>query len=124
MKWRTSLYLRLALIFVLVMSPIYIIGISIYDWGVRTVRMQLESAMADQAAAYLNSLEAEIQRIRLLQYDARAIAYGIDPSGFSILPHPYHFAPITTCRAYLKSHAQRSRLDVMLPWTVVSCFSI
>lgn len=54
----------------------------------------------------------------------RAIAYGIDPSGFSILPHPYHFAPITTCRAYLKSHAQRSRLDVMLPWTVVSCFSI
>ncbi|NLZ89914.1 MAG: two-component sensor histidine kinase, partial [Clostridiales bacterium] len=70
MKWRTSLYLRLALIFVLVMSPIYIIGISIYDWGVRTVRMQLESAMADQAAAYLNSLEAEIQRIRLLQYDA------------------------------------------------------
>ncbi|HHX22171.1 MAG TPA: histidine kinase [Clostridiales bacterium] len=89
MKWRTSLYLRLALIFVLVMSPIYIIGISIYDWGVRTVRMQLESAMADQAAAYLNSLEAEIQRIRLLQYDAINDEDLSDLAYASVLMDPY-----------------------------------
>ena len=67
--WKQTVFLRLAVTFLLVTAPIYAIGISIHNWGVRSIRTELNNSMIAQATFYLSSLETEMQRIKLLQYD-------------------------------------------------------
>ncbi len=69
MAWKHTVFLRLAITFLLVTAPIYAIGISIHNWGVRSVRTELNNSMIAQATFYLSGLETEMQRIKLLQYD-------------------------------------------------------
>ncbi len=69
MAWKHTVFLRLVITFLLVTVPIYAIGISIHNWGVRSIRTELNNSMIAQATFYLSSLETEIQRIKLLQND-------------------------------------------------------
>ena len=70
--WTHTVFLRLAVTFLLVTAPIYAIGISIHNWGVRSIRTELNNSMIAQATFYLSGLETEMQRIKLLQYDCIA----------------------------------------------------
>ncbi len=53
------------------------------------MRHQLEGAMTDQAQAYLGGLEADVQRIRLLQFDALNDEGLSDLAYASVLMDPY-----------------------------------
>lgn len=67
--WKNTVFFRLFLMFLIIMIPIYVVGASIYDWGVRAVRNEIYNSMIAQSTFYLNSLETEIQRIRFLQFE-------------------------------------------------------
>lgn len=67
--WKIPVFTRLVLTFLIIIVPIYVLGINIYNWGIRTVREEISKSMTSQVSFYLNNLETEIQRIKILQYD-------------------------------------------------------
>lgn len=67
--WKQTVFMRLAVTFLLVTAPIYAIGISIHNWGVRSIRTELNNSRIAQATFYLSGLETEMERIKLLQRD-------------------------------------------------------
>lgn len=58
------------LTFLLIMIPVYALGLYIYNWGLRTVREEVHVSAAAQSGFYLEELEREIERIRLLQFES------------------------------------------------------
>lgn len=70
--WVHSIFTRLLTILFLIMIPLYAAGMFIYNWGIQTVREEISNSMQSKVDYYLNSIENEIQRIQILQYDALA----------------------------------------------------
>jgi two-component system sensor histidine kinase YesM len=64
-----SIFRRLIVSFLLVMIPIYTLGIYIYNWGLKTVKNEISQSTQAQVNFYLDRLEEEIERIKILQYD-------------------------------------------------------
>ena len=67
--WKNFIFARLILTFFIVMIPIYFIGISIYNWGITTVKAEISNSKASQIDIYIDNLEKEIQRIKMQQSD-------------------------------------------------------
>lgn len=67
--WRYSIFTRLMLTFLLIMLPIYLIALTIYNWGIRNVQNELESSTRSQMSFYLTNIETEIQRINSQLYN-------------------------------------------------------
>ena len=67
--WRRTLIVRMLATFLAIMVPVYVLGFAMYSWGLKTAREEIEKSAASQAAFYLQGLEKEIERIRLLQFD-------------------------------------------------------
>lgn len=53
----------------LVMIPIYMLGIYIYNWGLETVKDEIFKSTKAQVSFYLDRLQEEVERIKILQYD-------------------------------------------------------
>ena len=68
-KLGNSIFSRLVLTFLIIMIPIYFLGIYIYQWGLNTVKNEISKSTIAQASFYLEGLENEIERIKILQYD-------------------------------------------------------
>ena len=51
------------------MIPIYMLGLYIYQWGLNTVKKEIFQSTIAQSSFYLEGLENEIERIKILQYD-------------------------------------------------------
>ncbi len=51
------------------MIPIYMLGMYIYKWSLHNVKNEISKANIAQVSFYLESLEMEIDRIKILQYD-------------------------------------------------------
>lgn len=66
---KNSIFSRLVITFLIIMIPIYILGIYIYYWGVHTVKSEISKSTTAHVSFYLESLEKEIERIKILQYD-------------------------------------------------------
>lgn len=66
---KNSIFSRLVITFLVIMIPIYILGIFIYYWGVHTVKSEITKSTTAQVSFYLEGLEKEIERIKILQYD-------------------------------------------------------
>ena len=64
-----SIFARLLATFLLIMIPIYALGIYIYNWGLHTVENEIAKSTVSQLSFYLDGLENEIERMKLLQYD-------------------------------------------------------
>lgn len=64
-----SIFSRLIVTFLIIMVPIYILGIFIYNWGLNTVKSEISKSTIAQASYYLEGLEKEVERIKILQYD-------------------------------------------------------
>lgn len=64
-----SIFKRLILSFLLVVIPIYMFGIYIYNWGIKTTKNEIFKSTEAQVTFYLDRLEEEIERIKILQYD-------------------------------------------------------
>lgn len=67
--WRNSIFSRLFVIFILIILPLYIIGITIYNLGIRTLRDEISNSMTAQLSFYLNNLDKEIQGIKKAQFE-------------------------------------------------------
>lgn len=65
--WRKSIFIRLMLTFLLIMVPLYGIGIGAYQWGVAALKRELSSSKSSQMTYYLEKMEKEIQGLKLLQ---------------------------------------------------------
>ena len=64
-----SIFSRLVITFLIIIIPIYMLGIYIYYWGLRTVKDEISKSTTAQVSFYLQGLEKEIERIKILQYD-------------------------------------------------------
>lgn len=66
---RNSIFFRLVTTFLIILIPVYFMGISIYRWGTDAVRQQTIYPLQSQSDFFIKDLEEQIQRIKLLQYD-------------------------------------------------------
>ena len=64
-----SVFVRLVITFLIIMIPIYMLGLYIYQWGLNTVKKEISQSTIAQSSFYLEGLENEIERIKILQYD-------------------------------------------------------
>lgn len=65
---RNTIFLRLLVTFLLIMLPIVISAVYLYQWVVRTASADITKTAAAQSAFYLTDLENEIERMKLLQF--------------------------------------------------------
>ncbi|MDQ0113709.1 sensor histidine kinase [Paenibacillus harenae] len=69
-RLRNSIFIRLVCMFLLIITPIILLGFYIYSWSVKTASNDISQTAEMQVSYYLKDLENEIERIRMLQYDA------------------------------------------------------
>ena len=67
-SWKNSIFIRLLLTFVIVLLPLFILGFSIYNWGIKIISNEIISSMQAQTDFYKNDFEKDIQRIKMLQF--------------------------------------------------------
>lgn len=68
-KLNNSIFSRLVITFLIIMIPIYILAFYIYNWGLYTVKSEISKSTIAQVSFYLEGLEKEIERMKILQYD-------------------------------------------------------
>ena len=69
LKIRNSIFSRLVITFLIIIIAIYGLTFYIYDWGLYTVKSEISKSTIAQVSFYLEGLEKEIERIKILQYD-------------------------------------------------------
>ncbi len=69
LQLNNSIFSRLVVTFFIIIIPIYVLGIYIYYWGQNSVKSEISKSTAAQASFYLEGLEKEIERIKILQFD-------------------------------------------------------
>ncbi len=67
--WKNSIFSRLFWTFLFIIVPLYFLGFNIYIWGMQTVRSEITNTMTSQVSFYMESLEMDIQRMHILQYE-------------------------------------------------------
>lgn len=72
-KWtlvfRNTIFRRLLITFLLILLPIYFVGIYIHNRGVQAIHDQITDSVTSQGAFYLEKLDLEINRILSLSQD-------------------------------------------------------
>ncbi len=68
-KLNNSIFSRLVITFLIIIIPIYALAIYIYNWGLYTVKSEISKSTISQVSFYLEGLEKEIERMKILQYD-------------------------------------------------------
>lgn len=68
-KFRESIFFRLVFTFLIIIIPIYLLGIYIYKWSLYNVKNEISKANIAQVSFYIEGLEKDIERIKILQYD-------------------------------------------------------
>jgi len=63
-----SIFSKMVVTFLLIISPLYLLSIEIYKWAVQTQEQDISHRMLSQVDFYVDNLEKEIQRIKLLQF--------------------------------------------------------
>ncbi len=64
-----TLFTRLIVIFLLMIIPVYFIGMSIYNLGMSTVEAEILKSKQSQISSFMRTLESDVQRVKLLQSD-------------------------------------------------------
>ncbi|RED61864.1 sensor histidine kinase [Cohnella lupini] len=67
-SFRNTIFIRLVTTFMLIMLPIILLGVYIYQWSIRTASDDISKTAVSQISFYLGDLENEIERMKLLQY--------------------------------------------------------
>jgi two-component system, sensor histidine kinase YesM len=66
--WMKSIFTRMVITFLLIILPLYALGIAIYHWAIQTQKENVSNTMLSEVSFYLTSLEREVERIKQLQY--------------------------------------------------------
>ncbi|GIP16414.1 sensor histidine kinase YesM [Paenibacillus montaniterrae] len=69
MAIRSSIFVRLMATFFAAIIVIAALGSNMYNWSLKTVKEEIFKSTTAQTTFYLEGLEAEIDRIKILQYD-------------------------------------------------------
>lgn len=64
-----TIFVKVLCIFLLILMPLYFLGINIYNWGIRVIRNEISNSMTAQVTYYVNTFETDIQRISMLKYE-------------------------------------------------------
>ena len=64
-----SILFKILALFMIVMVPVYVLGMTIYLWGYREMHNQVVSSALSQVTLYAMTLNAEIERIQNLQFE-------------------------------------------------------
>lgn len=67
---QNTIFIKMIVIFLLIMTPIFVLGVYVYNWSVASATDEIHHSMLSQVTSYLNDLESEVERMRLLQYGA------------------------------------------------------
>jgi two-component system sensor histidine kinase YesM len=67
---QNTIFIKLILTFLLIMTPIFILGVYMYNWSVKSAREEISRTTLSQITSYLTDLENEVERMKLLQYGA------------------------------------------------------
>ena len=59
---RNTLFLRLIFTFLLILTPLIILGVYLYQWSIHTAREDIAKTAASQTTFYLTDLENEIEQ--------------------------------------------------------------
>lgn len=70
--WKKTIFRRLVVTFLIIILPIYLLGFFIYNWGFHAISDDITKSMIAQVSFYLEKLDSEVQRIRILQSDCLA----------------------------------------------------
>lgn len=65
---RNTIFLRLLSTFLLIMLPILLFGVYLYNWIVQTASEDISKTAVSQLTFYINDFEKEIERMKLLQF--------------------------------------------------------
>lgn len=79
-----TIFRRLLVSFVLVILPIYILSAVIYNWAITTLRDEISGSVKEQVSFYVDSMESEMRRIRVQQYNCIG---DINLQKLSAIPH-------------------------------------
>lgn len=64
---KNSIFKNMLIAFIIIIIPLYTITAGVYIWAVNTVGEEIKNSMISNLSFYLNNLEAEILRIKILQ---------------------------------------------------------
>ncbi len=67
-SWKNSIFMRITVTFVIILLPLYVLGILIYNTAYNIVREEISDSMKSQVTFYMDGLEKEVQRILHLEY--------------------------------------------------------
>lgn len=65
---KNSLFLRIFIMFLIIVTPIFAIGLGIYNWGENAISNEIEGSIQSQNDYFLSGLEKEFHQIAMLQY--------------------------------------------------------
>ncbi|TLS52490.1 HAMP domain-containing protein [Paenibacillus antri] len=63
-----SIFSRMVVTFLLIITPLYVLSIEVYKWAIETQKQDISNTMLSQVDFYVDNFEKEIQRIKLLQF--------------------------------------------------------
>ncbi len=66
-KWYRSVLTRIVVLFLIILVPLYVVGIMSYNRAVQIVNTEIKKSMESQVGYYMSNLEKEILRVYSLQ---------------------------------------------------------
>lgn len=67
--WEKSAYRKVVLSLIAIMTPIFLVVVIIYQWGLNTLRDEITNSMAYQVTTSISDLETDFERVQSLMYD-------------------------------------------------------
>lgn len=67
---KNTIYIKLIVTFLLIMTPIFLSGVYIYNWIIDSTKDDISRTTLSHITSYFSDLENEIERMKLLQYGA------------------------------------------------------
>ncbi|QTH44039.1 sensor histidine kinase [Cohnella sp. LGH] len=67
--WKNSIFSKLLLIFLLILIPLFSLGILLYNWGIGAVRTQLTGSIQTSLESILDNFDQDVQRTQALLFE-------------------------------------------------------
>lgn len=64
-----TIFRRIVAVFLIAIIPLYLLGMSLYNWGLNAIQREIQNTQSSQVKFYLNNLESDIRRTQDLLYD-------------------------------------------------------
>ncbi|MCD9022543.1 sensor histidine kinase [Cohnella silvisoli] len=66
---KNTIFSRIVAVFLIAIIPLYLLGMSLYNWGLNAIQREIQNTLNSQVTFYLNDFESDIRRTQDLLYD-------------------------------------------------------